>query len=137
MTGPAQSPAQEPSVSLSSSSTTLKAQPDPLIKTLPKFQTFPIVQAVPPYQTVPAVPTISTQLPAPTIQTAPTIPSWIQETINSTQRDTRRQPWKATFGETVDMGFDNGEDLVTVPKRHSGILDPLCPFRTQGSSLAA
>ncbi|MCJ1266834.1 hypothetical protein MMC22_006719 [Lobaria immixta] len=36
---------------------------------------------------------------------------WVQETIAATEKDTRRQPWKKTFANPVDSGFDDGEDL--------------------------
>ena len=62
---------------------------------------------------------------------------WIEEIIGASERDTRRQPWKATFANTVDCGFDDGMDLVVVEKSNGGVCDPLCPFKTQGSSLAA
>jgi hypothetical protein len=63
--------------------------------------------------------------------------SWIEETLNAAKSDSRRQPWKETFGETVDYSIDDGEDLVRVEKSIGGGVDPDCPFRTQGSSLAA
>ena len=69
--------------------------------------------------------------------TAERMPSWIEETIRAAQRDTRRQPWRATFGESVDCRFDDGEDLVRIERSVGGRFDPDCPFRTQGSSLAA
>ncbi|KAL9120121.1 MAG: hypothetical protein Q9187_003325 [Circinaria calcarea] len=62
---------------------------------------------------------------------------WIQETIDASERDTRRQPWKATFANTVDCGFGDSMDLVVIEKSNGGVPDPLCPFKTQGSSLAA
>lgn len=65
------------------------------------------------------------------------MPSWIEETLNAAKRDTRRQPWRATFGESVDCRFDDGEDLVRIEKSVGGRFDPDCPFKTQGSSLAA
>ena len=65
------------------------------------------------------------------------MPSWIEETIRASQRDTRRQPWRATFGESVDCRFDDGEDLVRIERSVGGRFDPSCPFKTQGSSLAA
>ena len=61
---------------------------------------------------------------------------WIQEIIATSEKDTRKQPWKSTFNTPVDFGFDDGRDLVTVKKR-AGTSDPSCPFNTQGSSLAA
>lgn len=69
--------------------------------------------------------------------TAEQMPSWIEETIRASQKDTRRQPWRATFGENVDCRFDDGEDLVRIGRSVGGRFDPDCPFRTQGSSLAA
>ncbi len=65
------------------------------------------------------------------------LPAWIRETIQAAQNDGRRQPWRAAFGEDVDCRFDAGEDLVTVEPSVGGESDPMCPFRTQGSSLAA
>ena len=65
------------------------------------------------------------------------MPSWIEETIQASQRDTRRQPWRVMFGESVDCHFDDGEDLVRIERSVGGRFDPDCPFRTQGSSLAA
>ena len=64
-------------------------------------------------------------------------PAWIEETLNAAKSDTRRQPWKETFGENIDCNVDDGEDLVRVEKAIGGGVDPDCPFRTQGSSLAA
>jgi hypothetical protein len=63
--------------------------------------------------------------------------SWIEETLNAAKNDCRRQPWKETFGETLDCSLDNGEDLVRIERNVGGGSDPDCPFRTQGSSLAA
>lgn len=62
---------------------------------------------------------------------------WIQETITAIANDTRRQPWKKTFADSVDSGFDDGEDLVRLMKSSGGVSDPSCPFQIQGSSLAA
>ena len=62
---------------------------------------------------------------------------WIQEVIAASSNDTRKQPWKSTFTIPVDSRFDNGQDIVTVKKSGGGTPDPLCPFNTQGSSLAA
>jgi hypothetical protein len=78
-------------------------------------------------------------LPSPKGATsaAPKELSWIEETLNAAKIDSRRQPWKGTFGETVDYSIDDGEDLVRVEKSIGGVVDPDCPFRTQGSSLAA
>ena len=62
---------------------------------------------------------------------------WIQATIAAASKDTRRQPWKSTFGTPVGSRIDDDEqDLVTVKGSSGEPLDPLCPFRTQGSSLA-
>lgn len=64
--------------------------------------------------------------------------SWIEETLNAAKNDNRRQPWKETFGESVDCSLNtDGEDLVRVEKSVGGGSDPDCPFQTQGSSLAA
>jgi len=73
--------------------------------------------------------------PAP--QSSSQQPFWVLATQLAAQRDSRRQPWKETFGDSVDSGFDDGEDLVRVEKSRGGKFDPECPFRTQGSSLAA
>ncbi|MCJ1239505.1 hypothetical protein MMC14_007501 [Varicellaria rhodocarpa] len=62
---------------------------------------------------------------------------WTQEILTASERDVRKQPWKQTFGDTVDCRFDDGEDLMTVKGSPGGMPDPHCPFRTQGSSLAA
>ena len=62
---------------------------------------------------------------------------WIQDIIATSGKDTRKQPWKSTLIAPVDSRFDDGQDLVTVRKSIGGSSDPLCPFRTQGSSLAA
>ncbi|KAE9376584.1 hypothetical protein N431DRAFT_435861 [Stipitochalara longipes BDJ] len=64
-------------------------------------------------------------------------PRWIEETLNAAKSDTRRQPWKETFGENIDCSLDDGKDLVRVEKTIGDGIDPDCPFRTQGSSLAA
>jgi len=66
-----------------------------------------------------------------------TTPTWIQETLESAKNDHRKQPWKHIFGEDVDCRFDAGKDLVKVERRVGVDLDPDCPFKTQGSSLAA
>lgn len=62
---------------------------------------------------------------------------WVQETIAATEKDTRRQPWKKTFANPVDSGFDDSEDLVRLVKGNGGVPDLSCPFQIQGSSLAA
>lgn len=62
---------------------------------------------------------------------------WVQETVTAAEKDTRRQPWKKTFTNVVDSSFDDGEDLVKLEKINGGVPDPSCPFRIQGSSLAA
>ena len=64
-------------------------------------------------------------------------PSWIDETLAAASSDTRRQPWKAIVGEAVDCRVDDGQDLVRIERSVGGRADPACPFRTQGSSLAA
>ena len=64
-------------------------------------------------------------------------PNWVQETIITSAKDTRRQPWKRTFANAVDSRLDDGEDLVKLEKGIGGVPDPSCPFRIQGSSLAA
>ena len=65
------------------------------------------------------------------------VPDWVRETITAAKQDARRQPWKATFGDTVDCRMDDGEDLVTIEKCIGDVVDPRFPFNTQGSSLAA
>ena len=65
------------------------------------------------------------------------LPSWVTATLEASKTDSRRQPWKEMFGESVDCRFDDGEDLVRIEKSVGGKFDPDCPFRTQGSSLAA
>ncbi len=62
---------------------------------------------------------------------------WIQEIISASGKDTRKQPWKSTFVIPLNSRFDSGQDIVTVKKSGGGTPDPLCPFNTQGSSLAA
>lgn len=64
-------------------------------------------------------------------------PDWVQETMAASRKDERTQPWKTTFGSTVDCRMDDGEDLVTVEKSVGGVQDPSFPFKTQGSSLCA
>jgi len=64
-------------------------------------------------------------------------PSWIEETLAATNADKRHRPWRAIVGEDVDCRLDNGQDLVRIEKNVGGKSDPDCPFRTQGSSLAA
>ena len=64
-------------------------------------------------------------------------PSWIEETLAATNADKRQQPWRAIVGEEVDCRLDDGPDLVRIEKNVGGKSDPDCPFRTQGSSLAA
>ena len=66
-----------------------------------------------------------------------TLPSWVAETIHTTEQDTRTQPWRLAFGDQANCRFDDGKDLVKVEKSVGGKFDPSCPFRTQGSSLAA
>ncbi|KAL8834255.1 MAG: hypothetical protein Q9170_003842 [Blastenia crenularia] len=64
--------------------------------------------------------------------------NWIQEIIAASESDTRKQPWKATFNtQAVNSRFDEGQDLVTVKRSNGAQPNPLCPFNTQGSSLAA
>jgi len=65
------------------------------------------------------------------------VPDWVHETIAASRKDERKQPWKTTFGDTVDCRMDDGEDLVTVEKSIGGVPDPAFPFKTQGSSLCA
>ncbi|KAL9609700.1 MAG: hypothetical protein Q9167_005550 [Letrouitia subvulpina] len=65
------------------------------------------------------------------------LPDWVQEIVAATSKDTRKQPWRATLPTPVDSRLDNGPDLVTIKKTSGAQPDPLCPFRTQGSSLAA
>ncbi|MCJ1405771.1 hypothetical protein MMC11_009001 [Xylographa trunciseda] len=65
------------------------------------------------------------------------VPDWVRETMAASRKDERTQPWKATFGQTVDCRMDDGEDLVTVEKSVGGGHDPSFPFKTQGSSLCA
>lgn len=62
---------------------------------------------------------------------------WIQQTIAATEKDTRKQPWKIIFANSVDSRFDDGEDLVKLKSSSIGVPDPSCPFQIQGSSLAA
>lgn len=64
-------------------------------------------------------------------------PDWIQETIRATENDHRTRPWRDAFSEAIDSRFDDQEDLVRVERAVGVDLDPTCPFRTQGSSLAA
>src|SRR4051812_24799661 len=35
------------------------------------------------------------------------LPSWVTQTMQSASEDRRRQPWKETFGESVDCRFDD------------------------------
>ncbi|KAL8941509.1 MAG: hypothetical protein Q9216_002191 [Gyalolechia sp. 2 TL-2023] len=63
--------------------------------------------------------------------------NWVQEIVAASSKDTRKQPWKSTFTNPVDSRFDGGQDLVTVKKSTGSQPNPLCPFNTQGSSLAA
>ena len=65
------------------------------------------------------------------------IPSWVANTIRATEQDTRTQPWRLALGDQANCRFDDGKDLVKVEKSVGGTFDPSCPFRTQGSSLAA
>lgn len=65
------------------------------------------------------------------------LPSWVAETIRATEQDTRTQPWRLAFKDQANCRFDDGKDLVKVEKSVGGTFDPSCPFRTQGSSLAA
>lgn len=62
---------------------------------------------------------------------------WVQQTIAATKKDTRSQPWKKIFVNSVDSRFDDGEDLVRLETNGTGVPDPSCPFQIQGSSLAA
>jgi hypothetical protein len=64
-------------------------------------------------------------------------PDWILETVKATESDHRRQPWREAFTEAIDSRFDDEEDLVRVEPAVGVEIDPACPFRTQGSSLAA
>jgi len=84
----------------------------------------------------PLTKTLTTSLAAPLPQ-ATNKPSWIEETMAATNADRRLQPWRAIVGEEVDYRLDDGQDLVRIEKNVGGKCDPDCPFRTQGSSLAA
>lgn len=64
-------------------------------------------------------------------------PDWVRETIEAAESDRRTQPWKDAFEEAIGSRFDDQEDLVRVERAIGVDLDPTCPFRTQGSSLAA
>lgn len=64
-------------------------------------------------------------------------PEWIRRTLEKGAADKREQPWKAALGGNVNHGFDDGKDLVKIELSIGGRFDPDCPFRTQGSSLAA
>jgi hypothetical protein len=66
-----------------------------------------------------------------------TVPSWVTETVEAAEKDNRIQPWRLAFGDDANNRFDDGTDLVKVEKSIGGKFDPDCPFRTQGSSLAA
>jgi hypothetical protein len=66
-----------------------------------------------------------------------TYPQWVAKILLAAERDQRKQPWKATLGETIGQRFDAEEDLVTIDRSFGGLDDPSCPFKTQGSSLAA
>jgi hypothetical protein len=72
-----------------------------------------------------------------TAKVSENLPSWVAETIRATEQDTRTQPWRLAFGDQVNCRFDDGKDLLKVEKSVGGTIDPSCPFRTQGSSLAA
>lgn len=61
--------------------------------------------------------------------------SWGRSIEDQAKRDTRKQPWKKTFGDKVDNAFDEERD----PSRDSNATtSDLCPeFQTQLGTLAA
>ncbi|KAI1415843.1 hypothetical protein F5Y13DRAFT_206787 [Hypoxylon sp. FL1857] len=60
------------------------------------------------------------------------IPSWVKQTSRKTSSDTRAQPWKNTFGETVDCQLGDEPELVTVEDPNS-----THPFRRLENTVAA
>jgi hypothetical protein len=59
--------------------------------------------------------------------------SWAEEV--ESKKDVRKQPWKSTFGDSVDNQLAGEKDLVQISPTEGGRTD--YPFRVQGSSLAA
>lgn len=65
--------------------------------------------------------------------------SWVKQTLQSIETDTRAQPWKKTFSDrVVNSGFDDGKDIITIKKTIQGPNDSRDSSpRVQGNSLAA
>jgi hypothetical protein len=62
--------------------------------------------------------------------------SWERSIEDQVKRDTRKQPWKKTFGDKVDNAFDEERDLSRIDS--SAATSDLCPeFQTQLGTLAA
>jgi hypothetical protein len=60
--------------------------------------------------------------------------SWVDE-IETPRKETRKQPWKKTFGDSVNNRFDDGQDLVKVTSVPGGSTD--YDFQVQANTLAA
>jgi hypothetical protein len=71
--------------------------------------------------------------------TTPQKQHWAEETIKSSAKDTRQQPWKNTFGGNIDNRLDDGEDLVEVSNTREGgdESDLAAIFKCKNSTLAA
>jgi hypothetical protein len=59
--------------------------------------------------------------------------NWTKKVLESSKKDNRKQPWKATFGDNIDNRLDDGEDYVEIIKTE----DPAAAFRCKNSTLAA
>ncbi len=63
-------------------------------------------------------------------------PSWELSIEDQVKKDTRKQPWKKTFGDKVDNAFDEERDPSRIDS--SATSSDLCPeFQTQLGTLAA
>ena len=48
------------------------------------------------------------------------IPSWVQEAMANETGEKRRQPWKDTFGDTVDKELGDDPEVVSTEKEGCG-----------------
>jgi hypothetical protein len=58
---------------------------------------------------------------------------WAEEV--ESKKDARKQPWKSTFGDSVDNQLGEEKDLVRVSPSEGGRTD--YPFQVQANTLAA
>lgn len=56
---------------------------------------------------------------------------WVQKALKA--QETRTQPWKKTFGNTVDNRFDAGKDIIKIENDENAEI----AFRVLSNSVAA